>query len=203
MAYYISKFIDFSYSFSIINKHIYSDVKKEGRGVVFAVWHCFFYSFVFSHKFMKITAIVSQSKDGNLGAFLLNKYGFIPIRGSSSKGGAKALLQAKGYLDRGYDIVIAVDGPRGPRFDVKPGAIYLTKMSDLIILPVIFKIGRFITFNSWDRFVLPLPFTKITAIYGEPILLNTSREKKEILTGQEIVKKRLTKLTSEHAKDIL
>ena len=76
-------------------------------------------------------------------------------------------------------------------------------MSDLIILPVIFKIGHFISFNSWDKFVLPLPFTKITAIYGEPILLNTSREKKEILTGQEIVKKRLTELTNKYAKDIL
>jgi hypothetical protein len=195
--------MDFSYSFSIINKDIYNDVKKGGKGIVFAVWHCFFYSFVFSHKFMKITAIVSQSKDGNLGAFLLNRYGFIPIRGSSSKGGTKALLQAKGYLDRGHDIVIAIDGPRGPRFDVKPGAIYLAKMSNLIILPVIFKIGRFISFNSWDRFVLPLPFTNIAVIYGEPILLNTSREKKEILIGQEIVKKGLTELTNKYAKNIL
>jgi lysophospholipid acyltransferase (LPLAT)-like uncharacterized protein len=76
-------------------------------------------------------------------------------------------------------------------------------MSNLIILPVIFKIGRFITLNSWDRFVLPLPFTNIVVIYGEPIMVNTSRDKKEILAGQEILKKRLIELTSEYAKDIL
>jgi len=163
----------------------------------------FFYSFVFTHKFMNITAIASQSKDGDLGAYLLNKYGFIPVRGSSSRGGTKALLQAKGYVNHGHDIVITVDGPRGPRFDVKPGAIYLAKIAHVLILPVMFQIDRFIAFNSWDRFIVPLPFTTVTAIYGEPILLNTSREKNEILNGQNILKNALTTLTNKYAKNIL
>jgi len=147
-----------------------------------------------------ITAIASQSKDGDLGAYLLNKYGFIPVRGSSSRGGTKALLQAKGYVNHGHDIVITVDGPRGPRFDVKPGAIYLAKIAHVLILPVIFQIDHFIAFNSWDRFIVPLPFTTVTAIYGEPILLNTSREKNEILNGQNILKNALTTLTNKYAK---
>ena len=152
---------------------------------------------------MNIAAIVSQSKDGDLGAFLLNKLGFISVRGSSSRGGIKALLETKNYIDKGYDTAIAVDGPRGPRFDVKSGAIYLAKLSDQIILPVIFKTGIYKTFNSWDRFIVPLPFTHITAIYGNPLILSPSRKKEIILEEQKKLKNELVMLTVKYAKDIL
>jgi hypothetical protein len=194
--------MDFSYSMDITNKYIYDNLKKEGKRIVFAVWHCFFYSFVFTHKFLDITVIVSQSKDGDLGAFLLKKYGFLPIRGSSSKGGKRALLQTKRYIDKGYDTAITVDGPRGPRFDVKPGAIYLAKMSDLIILPVIFNIGPHKAFNSWDKFIVPLPFTHISVIYGDPLIVTSSKEKNEIFEEQYLLKKEMMNLTIKHAKYI-
>lgn len=203
MAYYLYKILNSSYSLNITNKFVYNDLKKTGKGIIFAVWHCFFYSFVSTHKYMNISTIVSQSKDGDLGAFLLSKLGFISVRGSSSRGGIKALLQTKNYIDRGYDAVIAVDGPLGPRFDVKPGAIYLAKLSNIIILPVIFNVGIYKAFNSWDRFILPLPFTHVTAIYGTPLILSTSRNKEVIYEEQKKLKNELMLLTVKYAKNIL
>jgi lysophospholipid acyltransferase (LPLAT)-like uncharacterized protein len=152
---------------------------------------------------MEITTIVSQSKDGDLGAFLLNKFGFFSVRGSSSKGAVKALVQTKKYIDKGHDIAITIDGPRGPRFDVKSGVIYLAKLSDLIILPVIFNTGAYKAFNSWDKFIVPLPFTYITAIYGTPLILSSSRKKEVIIEEKKRLKEEMMALTVRYAKNIL
>lgn len=144
-----------------------------------------------------------MSKDGDLGAYLLDKYGFVPIRGSSSRGGVKALLQTKKFINAGYDTAIAIDGSKGPRFNVKSGPIYIAKLADNIILPVLFSINHYKMLNTWDRFIIPYPFAKIRVCYGEPFLVTDDKDKQTVEKERLSLQNTMMALTQKYAPDII
>ena len=104
-------------------------------------------------------AIVSQSKDGDLQRWILSSFSIHSIRGSSSRGGAKALREALRALRRGALVLISVDGPRGPRGHIHPGALYLAQLSGAPLWAARARVGRGIRLEkSWDHFLIPSPF---------------------------------------------
>jgi lysophospholipid acyltransferase (LPLAT)-like uncharacterized protein len=110
----------------------------------------------------KIAALVSASRDGGLLSRVLELFGVQPVRGSSSRRGPQALLELTTWAERGYDLAITPDGPRGPRYAVQEGVTSLAQLTGLPIVPVAFNLSWRVNANSWDQFQIPLPFARCT-----------------------------------------
>jgi lysophospholipid acyltransferase (LPLAT)-like uncharacterized protein len=145
----------------------------------------------------RLAAIVSASKDGGVVARILEHFGVQPVRGSSSRRGAQALLELTTWIERGYDVAITPDGPRGPCYVVQNGPIALAQVTGLAIIPAAYNLKWKIRMKSWDRFQIPLPFARITARFGEPLRIprDISDEEKESLRLE--LQKRIVKLTED------
>lgn len=116
-----------------------------------------------------LAAMVSASRDGGLLARILELFGVQPVRGSSSRRGPQALLELTTWAERGYDLAITPDGPRGPRYVVQDGITSLAQLTGLPIVPVTYKLSRKICLQSWDRFQIPLPFARCDVMIGRPV----------------------------------
>ncbi len=113
-------------------------------------------------------AMISASRDGALLARLVEPFGVVPIRGSASRRGAQALLEATTWMEKNYSITITPDGPRGPAYTVQEGIIYLAQTTGRPIIPISNYTRAKIRMGSWDRFQIPLPFARCVMRYGPP-----------------------------------
>ena len=127
----------------------------------------------------QLAAMVSASRDGAVLARFAEHNGVQPVRGSSSRRGAQALLELVRWGERGYNLVITPDGPRGPRCEVQEGVIVLAQMTGMPIVPVSSKIHSKKIFGSWDAFQLPLPFARCEVRMGE--ILRVPREADDVV----------------------
>jgi lysophospholipid acyltransferase (LPLAT)-like uncharacterized protein len=113
-------------------------------------------------------ALISASRDGALIADVVQRYGFQPVRGSSSRHGTAALLQLANVLVSGRDPLITPDGPRGPVYRLGGGIIFLAQKTNVPVQPINFEYSSCWRLKSWDRFIVPKPFSKVRVIFGEP-----------------------------------
>ena len=113
-------------------------------------------------------ALISASRDGDLLADAVQRFGYDVIRGSSSRMGAAAILQLTQVLASGRDVVITPDGPRGPAYELGPGIIFLAQKSGAPVLPMNLEYSRCWRLGSWDRFILPRPFAKVRVLISQP-----------------------------------
>lgn len=191
-------------SYRITAHHIDPVLKlvDEKHNLVFAAMHGHLAGCMhFIRTYHNLTGIVSQSKDGDIATALFNKLGVTEVvRGSSSKGGKEALIQSLEIMkDKNYHSVVAIDGPKGPILNVKPGAVYIAKQTSKIIVPVVCSCNSFYQFNkSWDKFVLPYPYAKLDIYYGDPYTISDSFEKEDVNAEIEGLKKRLKELALVH-----
>jgi lysophospholipid acyltransferase (LPLAT)-like uncharacterized protein len=119
-----------------------------------------------------LAAVVSASRDGAFLASILEHFGIQPIRGSSSRRGPQALLEATSWIvDKGYNAVITPDGPRGPCYKISDGILSLAQLTGRPIVPLAFEAKSKMKMRSWDKFQIPLPFTRCTFSFGEPIFV--------------------------------
>lgn len=141
-----------------------------GGRVVFACWHNELFACAAARGDKRLVTIVSASGDGALLAGVLTRLGLWCARGSSSRLGMRALVQTvKVVRDQQRDAVITVDGPRGPRHQVKDGVIYLAHRLGAYLAPTRGLCSRkFVFAKAWDRFELPLPLARCAVVYGEP-----------------------------------
>jgi len=116
-----------------------------------------------------MAALISASKDGAFLARILEWFRVQPVRGSSSRRGAQAMLELTTWAERGYDLTITPDGPRGPCYEVQEGIASLAQVTGLPIVPVTFNLNWKIKVKSWDRFQIPLPFARCEICVGKPI----------------------------------
>jgi len=113
------------------------------------------------HNTQSSSGIISRHFDGEMIARILQYFHISPLRGSSSKGAKQVLLEAFRALKQGDDLLVTPDGPRGPRHQISDGAIALALKGNLPIFTVNFTCNRYWQLNSWDRFIIPKPFSKI------------------------------------------
>ena len=113
-------------------------------------------------------ALISASRDGELLADAIKRFGFDVVRGSSSRLGASAILQLTDVLASGRDVVITPDGPRGPAYEIGPGIIFLAQKSGSAVLPINMEYSNCWRIKSWDRFFVPRPFAAVRVIIGAP-----------------------------------
>lgn len=116
-----------------------------------------------------MAALVSASRDGAFLSAILERFGVQPVRGSSSRRGPQALLELTSWANKGYDLAITPDGPRGPRYAVQEGVMALAQLTGRTILPVAYNLRWKLQLKSWDRFQIPLPFTRCDVRTGRPM----------------------------------
>jgi len=146
--------------------------KPADQNYIGALWHnrLLIFPFVLRRFFSNRhgAALISASRDGDLLADAITRFGFDVVRGSSSRLGASAILQLTDVLASGGDVVITPDGPRGPAYELGPGIVYLAQKSGAAVVPVNMEYSSCWRLKSWDRFILPRPFAKICVIIGQP-----------------------------------
>lgn len=144
-------------------------LEKEGKGLIYAIWHNQQLFLLYPYRGQKIAPLISQSSDGEYIARCLPKFGMKAVRGSTSRGGARALIHLIQATRDGYRPMLTPDGPRGPIYKVQPGILFLAKKTGLPIIPVGTALSRKIKVGSWDRMRVPLPFGKTALTYGKAV----------------------------------
>jgi lysophospholipid acyltransferase (LPLAT)-like uncharacterized protein len=126
------------------------------------------------HRTAGLAGLVSASRDGAFLAAILECFGVRAVRGSSSRRGPQALLELVTWMERGYDVAITPDGPRGPCYIVQDGALALAQMTGMPTVPVSYHLSWKLRLKSWDRFQIPLPFSRCEINIGR--ILRVPRE---------------------------
>jgi lysophospholipid acyltransferase (LPLAT)-like uncharacterized protein len=155
-----------------VKKEIPDLLRAEGNNLIYAFWHGRQFLLFHNHRDTGIVIPASESRDGEIQAGVLQHFGFDVVRGSSKRKGDRALLGLVDGLRKGKNIALAVDGPRGPIYEVKQGITYLAGKLNKPIIPVSTSAKRFwILEKIWDKYMLPVPFTRGVIVYGEPIVV--------------------------------
>lgn len=153
--------------------------QEHSRQAIYCVWHNRlalalkgYYSYARKRvKTPGMAAMASASKDGAFLAAIIERFGVQPVRGSSSRRGHQALLELTSWAERGWDLAITPDGPRGPRYIIQPGVMSLAQLTGLPIIPAVYNLSHKLQLKTWDRFQVPLPFSRCEVIIGQPLLV--------------------------------
>jgi lysophospholipid acyltransferase (LPLAT)-like uncharacterized protein len=157
---------------------------RAAGAVLWAFWHNRLLGPLVSYRYQGTGVVISQSRDGELIARVVEGFGCVALRGSSSRGGSQALRGLLRHLRSGRDVAFTPDGPRGPRYTVRPGLAYLAAKTGLPVVPTGVAYSRKAVFASWDRFQLPLPFATVLLHLGSPLYV--SADTPEETASQEI-----------------
>ena len=164
------------------------EFNKQGQPLVVALWHGeIFPVTAYGHTLTAhLVTFVSQSKDGEVIARMLERIGHTTVRGSSTRGGVRALLKAKRIMEKENRMaVFTIDGPKGPRHKAKDGVIFLAQRAGAKIVPLrAYPIRKKVFEKSWDRFVLPMPFTRCPVYIGEPMAVTTEKLTEEVMARE-------------------
>lgn len=178
--------------------------RAKGQPVIFAFWHGQILPLVHVHRNQGAVALVSDHSDGEYMARVIQRHGFGLARGSSTRGGVKGLKSALRAARAGKDLGITPDGPKGPRQVFKWGALVAAQLTGHPIIPVAVGANRAWYFNSWDRFMLPKPFSTLTVRYGPPTFVprdSTESKLGEVaLNLEEELKKATLELNPEESR---
>lgn len=180
----------------IHNEQIINKLSRNGEQIVFICWHGrqFLITTYLSKK--NTTVITSTSRDGILQSNILSRMGFKITYGSSSKSPVRALVGSVKKMREGTNMVIAVDGPRGPIYKVKLGALFLAKKINTCIVPITFSAKRALILSAWDKYMLPLPFSKIILNIGSPFYPSSNTDKLTMNSEAEYLEKKLCSLNT-------
>lgn len=142
---------------------------REGRPVVFVLWHGRLLPCTYWNRHRGLVTLVSQHRDGEYIARIVERWGYTAVRGSSSRRAAGALRELVRHVRAGRSLAVTPDGPRGPRQVLKPGALLAAQLSGAPVIPAAGGASRGWWFGSWDRFLVPKPFSRVRLAYGEPV----------------------------------
>jgi lysophospholipid acyltransferase (LPLAT)-like uncharacterized protein len=157
-----------SWRMHVVNGERVGNLRRNGNAFIFAIWHGHLLPGLWHHRDEGVTVLISEHRDGEIVARAAESLGYGLIRGSTTRGGGRALISLVRELRAGHEIAITPDGPRGPAGKFAPGALVAAQRSDAFILPVAVSASRAWRLKSWDRFMIPKPFARVTIAYGVP-----------------------------------
>ena len=159
-------------SVEVLNGRHYSELQARRVPILFALWHGRMFLPIDSHRHQGIVTMASKSLDGNIVARWLENNGYLVTRGSTSRGGSEALRRMVRQVRLGRNVALTVDGPRGPAHVVQAGVVRLARITGAWILPISFSSSWPLFLRSWDRYLLPKPFSQNIVAYGEPFAVS-------------------------------
>lgn len=169
----------------------------RGAACIHVLWHGRLLPCAYYHRDHGLATLISQHRDGDYIAGVVERWGFHAVRGSSSRGGAAALLQMVRLLRDGVPLAVTPDGPRGPRQKMKPGPLFAAQRAGVPLIPVSAGADRAWWFGGWDRFMVPKPFARIHLAYGEPMFVPPEADAAEVERLAKVLEDRLNALTRE------
>lgn len=184
-----------TWRFRVSGEEHVAAARAHGRTVVWAFWHGRMLPLSYGYRGRSIHVLASQHRDGELMGQTIRKLGFGHVRGSSTRGGAQAILELAAKLREGYDLGLTVDGPRGPKYVFKPGPLEISKLSGCAVVPVAVSSKRHWVFTSWDALELPWPFTKVSVLFGHPTVVSSAAGLDEIEQKRQQIENTLRDLT--------
>jgi lysophospholipid acyltransferase (LPLAT)-like uncharacterized protein len=155
-----------TWRYSVKNGTLVENLRRNGRPIVFGLWHGQMLPLVWLHRNQGVAVVISAHRDGELIAQVCESLGFRTIRGSSSRGGERALLRAIRELKGGGEVAFTPDGPRGPSEVFAPGAAAAVMRGEATFVAVAMNVKRAWHLSSWDRFTIPKPFSRISVAYA-------------------------------------
>lgn len=157
-----------TWRYDIIGQERWDALNGGAPGFACMLWHEALLPLLWLHRRQDVVIVVSEARDGQYLADFAERIGFRLVRGSSTRGGTRALLAAVRELEAGEVLAVTPDGPRGPRRQVKPGVLAAAQRSGTVVLPVHAEAESAWRLSSWDRFCVPKPFSRIRVVYGSP-----------------------------------
>jgi lysophospholipid acyltransferase (LPLAT)-like uncharacterized protein len=197
LAYYLIKATNFSYRLEVEGWQQVKEKLDQQESLVFSSWHGKSWVPTYFLRDLEIYALSSLSRDGSYMAQVLKRLGWRTVRGSSSRGASRSLLKLYRKLKKGESTAITPDGPTGPLHQVKPGIIFLQEKAGSYLVPIGVDARWKKNFNSWDQYLLPLPFSKTALVFAEPFKFKAGLEMEE---KQKILKEKMTEVNKRAAE---
>lgn len=147
----------------------YDTALRSGEGVIFALWHGHMLPLLYQHRGEGVAVLISEHNDGEIIARVAERLGFRTIRGSTSRGASRALIAMARHVEAGGAVAITPDGPRGPARSFAPGALVAAQRAGATVLPIAVAAPRAWRLRSWDSFLIPKPFSRVTLAYGDAV----------------------------------
>ena len=170
---------------------------ERGGQVILAFWHNRMVLMPFPYRGRKACIMNSVHRDGEIISRVIRRFRIISVRGSSTRGwvtGLKGMVEAH---QAGYDLIIVPDGPRGPRYQAKPGVLQLARATGAPVYPVTYGAAWKTTVGSWDRLLIPFPFSRIVYIAGQPIHVPADASAELMETKRRELEGRLRQITAQ------
>jgi lysophospholipid acyltransferase (LPLAT)-like uncharacterized protein len=174
-------------------------IVKSGRQPIMAFWHGRILPATYYFRRRGIVVMTSENFDGEWIAGIIERFGYGAARGSTSRGGSRALLQMARELEAGHPAGFTVDGPRGPARVVQPGTVWLAKATGHPVLPFHLEASRHWTTRSWDRTQIPRPFSTVAIAMGQPLDVPRDADEHAIEAARKNVEERLFALEARAA----
>jgi lysophospholipid acyltransferase (LPLAT)-like uncharacterized protein len=157
-----------SWRIRLVHEERWRALYDAGLPHVFLLWHEALLPLLWQHRGQGVAIVVSEARDGQYLSDLAVSLGYRAVRGSSTRGGARALLGAVRELRAGRPVAFTPDGPRGPRRELKPGVVAAAQRGGSVIVPIHAEADRAWRLHSWDRFMIPKPLARVRITYGRP-----------------------------------
>lgn len=179
----------------------FRELAESGEPFIVSFWHYGVIYIVHIASDLPYTAMVSSSRDGDVLARVLESKGFVTVRGSRNRKGVSAVKGLLRQLKNGRVAVVVADGSQGPAREAQPGAILLASRTGAPIIPLGWASSRYKTFRSWDRTVLPLPFSTITVMCDEPFYIPARLDEEGVEHYRLELEKRLNGLYAKNWRE--
>jgi lysophospholipid acyltransferase (LPLAT)-like uncharacterized protein len=183
-----------------INDEHIKKLEQQNKNYILAFWHGTMLIPWYLHSNRNCAALVSRSKDGDLLTKILENWDYKVVRGSSSKGGEDALKIMVDQAKDNYSVAITPDGPRGPAYKIKPGAVVTSKKSKVPLVLAGIGFSKKKKLNSWDRFEVPYLFSKAKIIYSDPVYVDDTLTFDETSAMIQECESKLNKLQEQAAE---
>jgi lysophospholipid acyltransferase (LPLAT)-like uncharacterized protein len=154
---------------TVINAEPHRAVRARGQPVIYTFWHGTMLPLLWQHRKEHVAILISEHGDGEIIARIAHSLGYRSVRGSTSRGGERAILGTARELEGGRDVAFTPDGPRGPRESFAPGALVVSQRTGAPLVLITVDAPRAWRLTSWDRFLIPKPFARVTIAYENPL----------------------------------
>lgn len=170
------------------------DCWQRGERVIIAFWHNRLLVMPIAGRGQAVCVLISAHRDGEIASRVIERWGFRAVRGSTTRGGAAGFLKLLNAFRDGFSPAVVPDGPRGPRYVAKPGVIQLASATGAPIVPVSCAVTRAVQPRSWDRLIIPLPFSKVVVVAGESLTVPRHTRGDQLESYRQRLEERLNEL---------
>jgi len=194
--YVLIKYIGKTLRFETDDWENFRKIERAGKIPIYSFWHNRIFAGTYFFRNRGIVVITSQSFDGEYIARFIQRFGYGAVRGSSTRGGVGALVEMIRLMKKGLPMGMTVDGPKGPPYVAKSGAILLAKKTGNPLMPFVVETDRHWTINSWDKLQIPKPFARARIFIAEPLYVAKNADDIEIEAKRQELQKELDRLVA-------